>query len=267
MSWVVRVDRVHEDAGSTADRVDTIETMAIMAETTGIAEVSDPDGLGLIVGFDTESDARRFRQSLLELGFAARAHPITTADDWTIDELSTIATPSGMIELEIGTSFGHGGHPTTRLALDALDRLPVRSSMLDVGSGSGVLSLAAASAGWTVAGCDIDPEAVRIATSNAVRNGLDDRTSFVCATPTQLASPDHLRRSAGFDLAVVNTLVTVHEAEAAAIVALVNRDAPIVVTGIRGRDQSERTRAAYGREISDSHEYDGWTLLVLTHSS
>ncbi len=82
-----------------------------------------------------------------------------------------------VIELDPGMAFGTGLHPTTRLCLRLLERY-LRPGMyvLDQGSGSGILSLAAAKLGAArVHARDIDPAAVQATRENAERNGLSDR--------------------------------------------------------------------------------------------
>ncbi len=82
-----------------------------------------------------------------------------------------------VITLDPGRAFGTGQHETTRLCLDALEGL-VRSgdAVLDVGTGSGILALAAARLGASrVDAVDTDPVAVAAARENAGRNGLADR--------------------------------------------------------------------------------------------
>lgn len=80
----------------------------------------------------------------------------------------------GALLIEPGRGFGTGDHPTTRLALHAVDRLvQPGQTVLDVGAGSGILALAAAKFGARAFGIDIDPEAVRDAIEQAERNGLE----------------------------------------------------------------------------------------------
>ena len=78
------------------------------------------------------------------------------------------------VEIEPGMAFGTGTHPTTRLCIAALDRLVGDGSptVLDIGCGSGVLTIAAGRLGAQVLGAvDNDPDAVRIANENLRRNG------------------------------------------------------------------------------------------------
>lgn len=81
--------------------------------------------------------------------------------------------PPGAVIVEPGVGFGTGDHPTTRAALTLLERLAgpgVRT--LDVGCGSGILAVAAASLGAHAEGIDIEADAVEAARVNAARNGL-----------------------------------------------------------------------------------------------
>ncbi len=76
------------------------------------------------------------------------------------------------IVLDPGMAFGTGLHPTTRQCLEAVGELDVAGrSVLDVGTGSGILAVAAAKRGAArVVAVDVDPLAVRAATENALRN-------------------------------------------------------------------------------------------------
>ena len=75
--------------------------------------------------------------------------------------------------LDPGLAFGTGGHETTSLCLEALDeRVKGGERMLDIGTGSGILAIAALKLGAASAeGVDIDPVAVRTAGENAALNG------------------------------------------------------------------------------------------------
>ena len=86
------------------------------------------------------------------------------------------------IWMDPGMAFGSGTHPTTQLSLALLEDALFESTpgeMIDVGCGSGILSIGAAKLGVrTVVGLDIDPDAVRIATENGKANGVADSVSF-----------------------------------------------------------------------------------------
>ena len=76
------------------------------------------------------------------------------------------------IVIDPGRAFGTGGHATTRLCLELLER-EERGSLLDVGCGSGVLSIAAAKLGFApVLAFDLDPQAVEATERNAAENGV-----------------------------------------------------------------------------------------------
>lgn len=81
-----------------------------------------------------------------------------------------------MVVLDPGLSFGTGQHPTTRFCLTqvvAAQRPDTRQSFLDIGTGSGILAIAAVKLGYrSVRGFDFDPQAVRVARENARRNGV-----------------------------------------------------------------------------------------------
>jgi ribosomal protein L11 methyltransferase len=77
------------------------------------------------------------------------------------------------VVIDPGRAFGTGAHPTTRLTLALLqEQLP--GSLLDVGCGSGVLSIAAAKLGFApLLAVDVDPEAVDVTRENALANGVE----------------------------------------------------------------------------------------------
>ncbi len=89
--------------------------------------------------------------------------------------------PEGLvIRLRGGMAFGTGDHPSTRLALGFIrDWFQNREKVLDLGTGSGILALAAARLGaGKIIGIDNDPEAVSLARENVGLNGLSDRVTI-----------------------------------------------------------------------------------------
>jgi len=92
------------------------------------------------------------------------------------------AEPTGAtIVLDPETAFGSGEHGSTRSALLLMDRLlRPGAGVLDLGSGSGILTIAAAKLGARRAtGIEIDPEAMPVAEKNAARNRVTDRVAFL----------------------------------------------------------------------------------------
>lgn len=79
--------------------------------------------------------------------------------------------------LEPQMAFGTGTHESTQLCLEVLERLPLTGrTVLDVGTGSGILAIAAAKLGAErVLACDIDPVAIQVARANCCRNRVDQR--------------------------------------------------------------------------------------------
>jgi len=116
-----------------------------------------------------------------------------------------VAPAPGEIEIALdpGMAFGTGTHPTTQLCLEALERLigPAQD-LLDLGSGSGILSIAAAKLGArNVLALDIDPIAVAATAGNARANGVEDK---IIAGQGSLETVLHSARR--FDVIVVNIL-------------------------------------------------------------
>src|ERR1043166_4114334 len=91
---------------------------------------------------------------------------------------------SAIFVLDPGLSFGTGQHPTTRFCLEQLVKRRRRNqpqSFLDVGSGSGILAIAAKKLGYQpVDALEIDPDAVRIARRNVRKNHLSGKVRIVC---------------------------------------------------------------------------------------
>lgn len=241
------------------ESVEDVSVAATVAACSGVAEVPADNSVLMLVGFDELSSAHAFADAIAPLPAG-----IEQPDDgvWEIGRV-VVERQGRQIELDIGTSFGHGSHPTTELALDAIDALGFGNerSLLDVGCGTGVLSIWAARAGFVTTGCDIDPAAVACSIANAERNDVNDHARFVVGAPTDLAGAGTL--GPVFDIAAVNTLIGVHEAEGGAILGLLGSGSTLIVTGARSL-QEDRLLGAYAGWCPVSRrQRDGWVLLVL----
>lgn len=93
------------------------------------------------------------------------------------------------LRIDPGQAFGTGTHETTQLTMEALERwIEPSQTVLDVGTGSGILAIASRALGaGFVFGCDIDPIAVQVARANIVRNDENDVHTF-CGSLDAVAS-------------------------------------------------------------------------------
>jgi ribosomal protein L11 methyltransferase len=179
--------------------------------------------------------------------------------------------PGGIsLEIDAGTAFGTGHHPTTLGCLLVLDDLLKRRRprrVLDVGAGSGILALAAAKALHApVIAIDIDPEATRVARANAQLNGLGP--FLRCLTASGL---DHhrVRSGAPYDLIFANILARplVHLAEP--IVRVLARHGVLILSGFT-IDQPSAVVAAYrnrGLARTRTIRLGTWSTLVLENTN
>ena len=155
-------------------------------------------------------------------------------------EAVTPAPGQKVLTLDPGIAFGTGQHPTTRACLDAIDALAVEGtdrSFLDVGCGSGILSIAAALEGFRdVHGFDNDPDAVRNANENAEANGLGALFSDGDLSVPGTAAPA--------DVVAANVLAPVLVRFAREVGTLVNPGGRLILSGILDEQYGE-VRAAY----------------------
>jgi ribosomal protein L11 methyltransferase len=171
------------------------------------------------------------------------------------------------IEIEAALAFGTGHHGTTRGGLLALDRIcksaGVRrpSRILDLGTGSGVLAIACASAlRQPVLATDIDSVAVRAARANARLNQAGGMVEVVKADGVAALM---LRQRAPFDLIFANILLRPLQSLAAPLTRLTARGGRVVLSGLL-RSQANAALAAYPRLVLERRiDVDGWSTLVL----
>lgn len=149
-----------------------------------------------------------------------------------------------VVVLDPGLSFGTGQHPTTAFCLAQLvraRRAGTAQSLLDAGTGSGLLAIAAAKLGYApVDAFDFDPDSVRVATENARRNRVAGRIALRRADLTKL--PVRPRRR--YDVVCANLLAGLLLAERDRLVARVKPGGLLVLAGIL-REQFAEVCAAY----------------------
>lgn len=137
-----------------------------------------------------------------------------------------------LLNIDPGMAFGTGTHPTTMLCLSVLEK--ILSSLqtqektltaLDVGTGSGILTIAAAKLGIAHSeAIDIDPEAVQIAQENCLLNGVEERVS-VSTTPLAMIS-------GSFDIVLANILAEDLVRMAPELIARLNPGGLLILSGI-----------------------------------
>lgn len=173
------------------------------------------------------------------------------------------APPPGAraIEIDAATAFGTGEHPSTRGCLLALDRLARRRRFQrprDIGTGSGILAIAAAEAlRRPVLASDLDPGAVAVARHQARRNGLADLV--------RTAARGGAGRSGGHDLVFANILARPLMLMARDLARIVAPGGVAILAGLLRR-QEAGVLAAYrvqGLVLDRRIVIDGWSTLVL----
>jgi ribosomal protein L11 methyltransferase len=159
--------------------------------------------------------------------------------------------------LDPGMAFGTGLHPTTQQCLEALSTLSLEGrSVLDVGTGSGILAIAAAKRGASpVVAVDTDALAVDAARENAVRNGV--------AIPVAAGSAADV--PGRFELVVANIVSPVLQRIAPDLAARLSGDGTLLVAGISAPAEAA-TRAAFAQlrlSVLDRTARDDWVALAL----
>ncbi len=182
-----------------------------------------------------------------------------------------------VIEIDPGQAFGVGTHATTALMLENIEWLwdtrawgpDFYPSVLDVGTGTGILGIAATMKGVSrVQAIDVDPQAVRTAAENAVLNGVD-RVMTVNATPLA-------QLSERFDVVLANIDRDTLKVLAADLARRVSSSGVLMVSGILREQQPEVTQIFREQGLSVTRTSTGsgagdtgteeWACLVMAFS-
>jgi ribosomal protein L11 methyltransferase len=170
----------------------------------------------------------------------------------------------GDLRLIDAAAFGTGLHPTTALCLQALEeavQIGPPDSVLDVGTGSGVLALAALMMGVPRAtGIDIDDEALRVAAENARINALDSRLHLARGGPASIRGT--------WPLVVANVLAAPLIEMAPALVQRLGHHGQLVLSGIASSVEQEvdQTYRRLGMRRVRVQSRAGWVALVIQAS-
>ena len=177
-----------------------------------------------------------------------------------------IGRRANAIEIEAAQAFGTGHHGSTAGCLLALDRLLKRRrfrSILEIGTGTGVLAIAAAIINRSlILATDIDIQAVDIARANACLNGVGTLVSVV-----QCAGFDHasIRRHAPFDLVIANILAKPLADLAPDMAHNTVTESVVVLSGITRRQAAPLAARyrAFGFALADKLTIGDWATLTL----
>lgn len=276
--------------------MDVLEALACETEQVGI-EIRDHslkplpgaepllEGMAdMVLWFETE-DASREAAELVKADFPDAALFFETVEDqdwsegWKKDVRATRAGrlwvgPSWMADsrpddcvglvIDPGMAFGTGDHPTTAMCMEAIsdwmdDKNHEGCSVLDVGTGSGILAMAARKLGSGPAVAnDIDPQAVEIARENAAKNGVDG---------VEWTTKPLERIRGRFDLVLANIFANVLCHYAPRLADAVADGGRLMLTGILN-EQAEEVLAAFEREemkLVRRRDRGEWTLLEMAH--
>lgn len=196
-----------------------------------------------------EDWARRSQQDLK----AVEVGRLIVAPPWDVRKADV-----PVIVIEPSTGFGTGHHATTRLCLRLLQTLELRGSrVLDIGTGSGVLALAAWKLGAAeVVAIDNDPDALDNARANIARNGAAGTIDIVCDDVSTL-------RIEGGDVVVANLTVGALVRHATALRALVRAEGYLILSGFARDHLVEIVPAFAGVEPIDDVDEADWHAALL----
>lgn len=189
--------------------------------------------------------------------------PYWLADQDTDGRLPVILDP--------GLTFGTGSHPSTQMVIEAMEQLlPPNGSCLDLGSGSGILSIAALRLGAANAiGVDIDPKAEDIARENASFNGFCS-PAFQALTGNVTEDTELMRtlKAQKYDLVLVNIVADVIIHLAPVLPVLLNSDSILICSGILDTRLSDVTAALEkaGLTITQIRAKEDWRCVTAKRS-
>lgn len=166
-----------------------------------------------------------------------------------------------VISLDPGAAFGTGSHATTSLCLEVLEqRVSDNTTVLDIGTGSGILAIAADLLGAKSAiGVDIDAQSVKTAIQNAEINGVSDKTEFLVG---DLAD----KISGKYDIVCANIVADVVIRLFENVADFMKEDGILIVSGIIDMRAAEVENSAieHGFKIAESLMREEWHAYILT---
>jgi len=167
--------------------------------------------------------------------------------------------PKTVIEIDPGISFGTGKHETTYMCIESLDKyVKAGDEVLDLGCGSGILSVAAIKLGaGHVVGTDIDENCMTSSDENVMKNGIDPaKTRFIKGN---LITDEALEKELGegcYDIVVANILADVIIPMAPKILPRLKKDGKLITSGIINTREND---------VKNALEKAGFTITEINH--
>jgi len=167
-----------------------------------------------------------------------------------------------IINLDPGSAFGTGTHPTTRLCVQAIEKIipefeniPIK--MADIGTGSGILAVVGIKLGVESAvGIDNDPSVISVAKENAEKNSVSDKCNFYTGIASNI--------SGEYELVTANILAHVLIETMPELVKLLKSGGKLVLSGIIASKSLEVQDCAvsHGLKITDVLCEDSWVAII-----
>ena len=228
-----------------ASPVETLALISARMEAAGIAYTVETEGV------EQEDWQNAWKKYYHAMDIGERLAIVPGWEDYRTDRIRIVMDP--------GMAFGTGTHETTSLCLETLDSL-VRGGerVLDIGTGSGILAIAALKLGADSAeGVDIDPVAVRTAGENAALNGVADKLTVLVGDLSDKASGK-------YDIITANIVANAIMSLAPAVPGLMADDAVFIASGIIDSRKDEVIAAleAAGLAVLEVKEKRGWECIV-----
>ena len=177
---------------------------------------------------------------------------------WRRDEAEAFEDRA-RIEVDPGMAFGTGTHETTRLCLEWLDEHWTGGSLLDVGTGTGILAIAAVllEPGSRAVAVDVDPVAVAVARENAELNGVAERIAFDTCGPDAVAGE--------FDAVLANLTADVIRLAGRELVARTRSGGSLVLSGILATQAGdvEADMQDEGLALESRRDAGEWVALAM----
>ncbi len=231
-------------------------------ELMAACPVAGPIHLVSVADFEDGHWVERWIASLgrLEIGERFEIIPVPDPDSAALPSPGEAPSPEGRLTLRIvpGRAFGTGEHATTRLCLEALaTHHSAEGTVLDVGTGSGILAIAAAALGSRSAvGIDTDGEALQVARRNVRLNRHASRVHLAQAGPEAIGS--------GFDQVVANISAGTLEDLMPDLLRCLRPGGCLILSGLLEHEAAEVAAAAVrgGAEPLASDASEGWACTV-----